>query len=123
MLDGTAPPPQIYEEENLFYKINHRLLRLYEGFDFAPNTADCDGQGVFVHKVFVRVPQLFKKRLTGQNHVRIREPDPCLAGPVVYRPGFCLCCCFCGVSPPQAGIICSNRVAFTIWRLAIGVFT
>ena len=28
MLDGTAPPPQIYEEENLFYKINHRLLRL-----------------------------------------------------------------------------------------------
>ena len=30
MLDGTAPPPQIYEEENLFYKINHRLLRLYE---------------------------------------------------------------------------------------------
>lgn len=30
MLDGTAPPPQIYEEENLFYKINHRLTRLYE---------------------------------------------------------------------------------------------
>ena len=30
MLDGAAPPPQIYEEENLFYKINHRLLRLYE---------------------------------------------------------------------------------------------
>lgn len=30
MLDGTAPPPQIYEEENLFYKINHRLARLYE---------------------------------------------------------------------------------------------
>ena len=30
MLDGIAPPPQIYEEENLFYKINHRLLRLYE---------------------------------------------------------------------------------------------
>ena len=30
MLDGAAPPPQIHEEENLFYKINHRLLRLYE---------------------------------------------------------------------------------------------
>jgi len=30
MLNGTAPPPQICEEENLFYKINHRLLRLYE---------------------------------------------------------------------------------------------
>lgn len=30
MLDGTVPPPQIYEEENLFYKINHRLARLYE---------------------------------------------------------------------------------------------
>ncbi|MDE7221151.1 MAG: HAMP domain-containing histidine kinase [Oscillospiraceae bacterium] len=30
MLDGAAAPPQIYEEENLFYKINHRLTRLYE---------------------------------------------------------------------------------------------
>ena len=30
MLDGTAAPPQIYEEENLFYKINYRLTRLYE---------------------------------------------------------------------------------------------
>ncbi len=30
MLDGTAPPPQIYEEENLYYKISHRLSRLYE---------------------------------------------------------------------------------------------
>ena len=30
MLDGTATPPQIYEEESLFYKINHRLARLYE---------------------------------------------------------------------------------------------
>ncbi len=30
MLDDAAPPPQIYEEENLFYKINHRLARLYE---------------------------------------------------------------------------------------------
>ena len=30
MLDGTTPLPQIYVEENLFYKINHRLLRLYE---------------------------------------------------------------------------------------------
>lgn len=30
MLDGTALPPQICEEENLFYKINHRLVRLYE---------------------------------------------------------------------------------------------
>ena len=30
MLDGAAPLPQIYEEENLFYKINHRLTRLYE---------------------------------------------------------------------------------------------
>ena len=30
MLDGAAPPPQIHEEENLFYKINHWLLRLYE---------------------------------------------------------------------------------------------
>jgi len=30
MLGGTVSPPQICEEENLFYKINHRLLRLYE---------------------------------------------------------------------------------------------
>jgi len=30
MLDGTAQPPQIYEEESLLYKINHRLARLYE---------------------------------------------------------------------------------------------
>lgn len=30
MLDGTAPPPQICEEESLFYKIDHRLTRLYE---------------------------------------------------------------------------------------------
>jgi len=30
MLDGAAPPPQIYEEESLFYKINHQLARLYE---------------------------------------------------------------------------------------------
>ena len=29
MLNGAAPP-QVYEEENLFYKINHRLVRLYE---------------------------------------------------------------------------------------------
>ena len=30
MLDGATPPPQIYEEESLFYKINHQLARLYE---------------------------------------------------------------------------------------------
>ncbi len=30
MLDGASIPPQAYEEENLFYKINHRLVRLYE---------------------------------------------------------------------------------------------
>lgn len=30
MLNGSAAPPQSYEEENLFYKINHRLTRLYE---------------------------------------------------------------------------------------------
>ncbi len=30
MLDGAAPSPQTNEEENLFYKINHRLARLYE---------------------------------------------------------------------------------------------
>ena len=30
MLDGASAPPQVYEEENLFYKINHRLARLYE---------------------------------------------------------------------------------------------
>ena len=30
MLNGLAAPPQNYEEENLFYKINHRLTRLYE---------------------------------------------------------------------------------------------
>lgn len=30
MLDGASAPPQIYEEENLFYKINHRLTHLYE---------------------------------------------------------------------------------------------
>ena len=30
MLDGASVPPQVYEEENLFYKINHRLVRLYE---------------------------------------------------------------------------------------------
>ena len=30
MLDGASALPQVYEEENLFYKINHRLVRLYE---------------------------------------------------------------------------------------------
>ena len=30
MLDGASAPQQVYEEENLFYKINHRLVRLYE---------------------------------------------------------------------------------------------
>ena len=30
MLDGASVPPQVYEEENLFYKINHRLVHLYE---------------------------------------------------------------------------------------------
>ena len=30
MLDGVPAPPQVCEEENLFYKINHRLVRLYE---------------------------------------------------------------------------------------------
>ena len=30
MLDGTSAPPQVYEGENLFYKIDHRLVRLYE---------------------------------------------------------------------------------------------
>ena len=30
MLNGLAAPLQSYEEENLFYKINHRLTRLYE---------------------------------------------------------------------------------------------
>ena len=30
MLDGGSSPPQVYEEESLFYKINHRLVRLYE---------------------------------------------------------------------------------------------
>ncbi len=30
MLDGASAPPQVCEEENLFYKINHRLTRLYE---------------------------------------------------------------------------------------------
>ena len=29
MLDGASAPPQVYEEENLFYKINHRLVRRY----------------------------------------------------------------------------------------------
>ena len=30
MLDVASTPPQVYGEENLFYKINHRLVRLYE---------------------------------------------------------------------------------------------
>jgi len=30
MLDGVSAPPQVYEEENLFCKIDHRLIRLYE---------------------------------------------------------------------------------------------
>lgn len=30
MLSGEMEPPQAAEEENLFYKINHRLVRLYE---------------------------------------------------------------------------------------------
>ena len=30
MLDGATPPPQVCEEESLFYKINYRLTRLYE---------------------------------------------------------------------------------------------
>ena len=30
MLNGASAPPQVCEEETLFYKINHRLVRLYE---------------------------------------------------------------------------------------------
>ena len=30
MMNGTSAPPQVYEAENLFYKINHRLVRLYD---------------------------------------------------------------------------------------------
>ena len=30
MLNGVSSSPQVYEEESLFYKINHRLVRLYE---------------------------------------------------------------------------------------------
>lgn len=30
MLTGEIEPPQVVEEESLFYKINHRLVRLYE---------------------------------------------------------------------------------------------
>lgn len=30
MLTGQIEPPQVVEEESLFYKINHRLVRLYE---------------------------------------------------------------------------------------------
>ena len=30
MLNGAAPPPQIHEEENLFYKIHSRLAHLYD---------------------------------------------------------------------------------------------
>ena len=30
MLNGVSARPQVWEEENLFYKINHRLARLYE---------------------------------------------------------------------------------------------
>ena len=30
MLNGASARPQVWEEENLFYKINHRLARLYE---------------------------------------------------------------------------------------------
>lgn len=30
MLSGEMEPPQVAEEESLFYKINHRLVRLYE---------------------------------------------------------------------------------------------
>ena len=30
MLNGESAPPQVYEEECLFYKINRRLIRLYE---------------------------------------------------------------------------------------------
>ena len=30
MLEGVSAPPQVCEEESLFYKINHRLVRLYE---------------------------------------------------------------------------------------------
>ncbi|MDE7274929.1 MAG: HAMP domain-containing histidine kinase [Lachnospiraceae bacterium] len=30
MLDGASASPQIYEEENLFCKINYRLVRLYD---------------------------------------------------------------------------------------------
>lgn len=30
MLSGKTQPPQIVEEESLFYKINHRLVRLYD---------------------------------------------------------------------------------------------
>lgn len=30
MLTGETEPPQVAEEESLFYKVNHRLVRLYE---------------------------------------------------------------------------------------------
>ncbi len=30
MLNGAAPPPQMHEEENLFFKINYRLAHLYD---------------------------------------------------------------------------------------------
>jgi signal transduction histidine kinase len=30
MLEGVSAPPQVCEEESLFYKVNHRLVRLYE---------------------------------------------------------------------------------------------
>lgn len=30
MMTGEIEPPQLVNEENIFYKINHRLLRLYE---------------------------------------------------------------------------------------------
>ena len=30
MLNGAAPPQQMHEEENLFYKINYRLAHLYD---------------------------------------------------------------------------------------------
>ncbi len=40
-------------------------------FNFVPHPADGRSQGVFIHKVPIGIPQLFKQYLPGQNILRV----------------------------------------------------
>ena len=42
-------------------------------FNFVPHPADGCGQGVFIHKVPIGIPQFLKKHLPGQNILRVEN--------------------------------------------------